>query len=129
MHIALTQLADVRDLQFADWGQTITFREVATTCDPATGDVEETFMDTQVLAVPGPEREAPEPNTAHHDLVRERTFLIRAEDVPAHASYATSRILWGSEEFVVLTADLAAGTGVVALSTRRVSGPSHGAAE
>lgn len=112
--------ADLRDLLFADWAEVVTFREVSTAYEPADAQVSESHADSLLLAILGPGLNAPLPDTAHQHTTLTRTFLVRAEDLPAHASLTSSRILHGDDEYAILTADLAPGANILALSTTRL---------
>jgi hypothetical protein len=111
---------DVRDLLFADWADVVTFREVSAVYDPQHAEAGETSTDTLLLAIVGPRIAAPQPDTAHQSRREDRVFLIRAEDIPEEASLASSRILHRDAEYAILTADLAPGDDVLALSTVRM---------
>jgi hypothetical protein len=123
MPVPATHHTDARDLLFADWAEAVMFREVTTTYDPAHGATAESTTDTLILAIVGPRTNTPQPNTAHLHTTHERTFLVRAEDVPPDASFATSRIVHGDDEYAILTADVAPATDVLALTTTRVTPP------
>ncbi|MFV0445874.1 MAG: hypothetical protein ACK5Q5_20035 [Planctomycetaceae bacterium] len=105
MNITLSLHTDMRDLLFADWAELVAFLEVSLTYDPLTGQVAESSLQTDLLAVVGPELNSAEPDTAQQHTQRQRTFLIRAEDLPAEASFATSRIRCRGQDYAVTTVD------------------------
>jgi len=106
--------ADVRDLLFADWAEVVTFVEVASVYDPANGETTETTSETDLLAIPGPGLDEAVQETAHQLTSLRRCYLIRAEDLPPDASFATSRIRHQETLYALLTADHAPVTNVIA---------------
>lgn len=118
MSVPAALLTDVRDQLFNDWAVTVTFREVTQTYDPDTGELEETYDDTSLLAVAGPVTNPTTPDTAAHHRTHERAFLIRAADLPDDASFATSRILHEGLEYTLTAADHAPLTDVIVFSAR-----------
>ena len=114
MSVPATIHTDVRDLLFADWAEVVTFIEVASIYDPAEGETTETTSETDLLAILGPGLDATAKDTAHQHNTLRRSFLIRAEDLPADASYNTSRIRSHGRHYALLTADHAPLTNVIA---------------
>jgi hypothetical protein len=117
MNIPTSLHTDVRDLLFSDWAEVVTFVEVSTTYDPQVGEASESISESDVLAILGPGLDAPVPNTAHQHTKSDRTFLIRAEDLPPNASFATSRIRWHGHDYAIQTADHAPQTNLVVFHT------------
>jgi hypothetical protein len=116
MNLAPSVHTDVRDLLFADWAEPVDFLEVSMTYNPLTGESSESVVEYLVLAILGPGLNAAEPNTAHQHTHLQRSFLLRAEDLPQEASFATSRIRCHGREYSLLTADHALQTNLVAFN-------------
>ncbi len=123
MSVPASHHTDVRDLLFADWGEVVTFREISSTYDPHEGEVTESVSETLLMAIVGPRLNAPQPNTAHQVTTCERSFLFRMEDLPEDASFHSSRIQHGEDEYAILTADLAPATNVIAFTATLILPP------
>lgn len=100
--------ADASQLLFADWGVPVTLRQVSAAYDPQRGELQETFSDTLLPAVPGGASQQAAPNTAGQHLVEERTFLVRSTDLPAAVSPASTRLLHAGREYRLLGIDRSA---------------------
>jgi hypothetical protein len=100
--------ADACQLLFADWGVSVTLRQISAAYDPQTGRLEETFSDAPLWAVPGGTSQQTVPNTAGQSQVEERTFLVRSTDLPAAVSLASARLLHAGREYRLLGIDRSA---------------------
>lgn len=108
MSVTASLPADALQLLFADWGVPVTLRQVSATYDPQTGELQETFSDTLLPAVPGGTAQQMVANTAGQLRIGERTFLVRSTDLPPAASPATTRLLHAGCEYRLLGIDRSA---------------------
>jgi hypothetical protein len=113
------QLLTDRDLWFADWGEAVTFREVAQTFDPETLQVAETHTDTALTAIVGEGRSRPAQGTAAQHLADELTVVIKAEELPTSDPAPHCRLLRGGVEYDVIAYERSAADLVYALRCRR----------
>lgn len=102
MEIPETLITGDRDRLFADWGKTITFREVTETYNPETQKIVESFTDTTLTAVVSEGESTPTAGTGAQHLTGVLRFLIKAEELPTPAAESTSRVLYGGAEYDVL---------------------------
>lgn len=102
MTIPHAQLVADRDRRFADWGETVTFREVGRSFDPQTQQVSESHTDTAVTAVVADEPWKPVPDAAGQYLSGEIGFVIKAEDLPVTEPSAAHRVVYDNVEYDVL---------------------------
>lgn len=93
------QLRADRDRQFADWAETITFRQVQQSFDPQTQQLAETHDDTELQAVVGHLPTKPTPGTARRHSSASISFLVKAEQLPADPPDMTSRIVYRGDEY------------------------------
>lgn len=121
MQIPSTQLLADRDRQFADWGETITFRQVTQTYNSGTQQVSEQVTDTAVTALIGTAPSQPTPGTAAQHLGDQITVSIKAEDLPGSGPTSTDRIVRSGIEYDVLTFDLSVRNQVYMLECRRTT--------
>lgn len=112
--------SDDRDRLFADWAQTVVFRQIVAAYDPTSGETAEDVTDSELSAIPGPAVSSPVANTAHLAAAVDRTFLVRSEDLPAGASLVASRIVHAGQEYALLGVDQSAMTGILVLNARRL---------
>ena len=117
MNVSPTLITDVRDQIFSDWGVPVILRQITATYDTVTGTLTESSEDLPVTAIVSPANPETTPNTAGQHRTHERSFLIRAGDLPENVSLPTSRILFNGIEHVITDAHHAAFSGVFAVST------------
>jgi hypothetical protein len=117
--IPLAQLREDRDQQFADWGETVTFRRVTATFDPEPQHVTESHDDTSIAAIVGPLENTPTRGTAARTLEGDLKLLVKAEELPAGARNCTSRIVRGGVEYDVVSFALSTCGLVETLTCRR----------
>lgn len=108
MSVTASLPADALQLLFADWGVPVTLRQVSAAYDLQTGELQETFSDTLLSAVPGGTAQQMVANTAGQLRIEERTFLVRSTDLPAAVSPATTRLLHAGREYRLLGIDRSA---------------------
>lgn len=121
MPVSSTQLLDDRDRQFADWGETITFRQVTQTYNPGTQQVSEQATDTTITALVGTAPSQPTPGTAAQHLTDRIVVSIKTGDLPGPGPTSTDRIVYSGIEYDVLTFDLSVRNQVYVLECRRTS--------
>jgi len=121
MQIPSTQLLADRDRQFTDWGETITFRQVAQTYNPGTQQVSEAITDTTLTALIGTAPSQPTPGTAAQHLTDRISVSIKAEDLPGSGPTSTDRIVRSGIEYDVLTFEQSVGNQVYTLECRRTT--------
>lgn len=119
MTVLSAQLLTDRDLWFADWGETVTFREVAGTFDPETLEVSESHTDTALTAIIGEGAAKPAFSTAGQHLTDDLTVVIKAEELPTDDPAPHCRIVRSGVEYDVVSFDRSAGDLVFALRCRR----------
>jgi hypothetical protein len=108
MSVTASLPADAAQLLFADWGVPLTLRQVSAAYDPQSGELQETFIDTLLSAVPGGASQQAAPHTAGQHLVEERTFLVRSTDLPESVSPASARLIHTGREYRLLGIDRSA---------------------
>ncbi len=109
MTISSAILTTSRDRQFADWGQTITFRYF---------DASETQIDTSLTAIPGASLSKPPAERATRELSDEATFLIKSEELPTGSPTTNSRVVYSGTEYEIVSFDLSADGLIYTLSCR-----------
>lgn len=113
-------LEEDRDRCFADWGVAVVLREVTQTYEPEGGEIAESYVDHELVAlVQGVEMEGAA-GTAGQHAVEECEFLVRREDVPEDVGMRTARVLHAEVEYRVESVDQSASGGMLALRCRRV---------
>ncbi len=117
MHLSPPLLADVRDQLFADWASAITLRELNTSYDPTTGELQTVPADTTLLAVLGPSRQQPHAGTAGVHQPEERMFLIRSEDLPTEVTFSSTRVLYENRQYHICRVEHASFTPLTILHT------------
>jgi hypothetical protein len=109
-----------RDQCFADWGVEIALREVLQTYEPEAGELAESFVDHELIAlVQAVEMTACE-GTAGQHAAEECVFLVRREDVAEEIPLRTARVAHAEVEYRVEAVDQSASGGLLALRCRRV---------
>jgi hypothetical protein len=119
MPLASAQLLADRDQWFADWGEPITFREVAETFDPETLEVSQDPTDTALTAIIGEGAAKPAFSTAGQHLTDDLTVVIKAEELPTTDAAPHCRIVRSGVEYDVVSFDRSAADLVYALRCRR----------
>ena len=119
MEIQTAQLLADRDRQFADWGETITFREVSQAYTPQTQHVAETYVDTELISVTGAGGSKPSPGTGGQHLSDQIVLLVRAEDLPTGSPTPTSRVVHRDVEYDVISFGLSSQNLTYTLTCRR----------
>jgi hypothetical protein len=109
-----------RDQCFSDWGVEITLREVLQTYEPEAGELGESFVDHELIALVQAVEMTATAGTAGQHAAAECVFLVRGEDVAEEVSLRTARVVHAEVEYRVLAVDQAAGGGLRALQCRRV---------
>ena len=108
MEIDNTLLLSDRDRQFDDWGETITFRKVSQTFDTQTGELIETYTDTELTAMVGTQPQSKTSGTACQHVSQQLYVQVKAEEVPANEPTTGSRLLRASKEYDILDSTLSA---------------------
>jgi len=104
---------------FADWGVAVILRQVTQTASPATGLIDETAKDTYVTAVVRSRLREPTRGTAMRHSTDEVDFVLRAGDLPAGVSLATSRVVHQGREYSITGATTSADGGIVIAQGQR----------
>ncbi len=108
-----------RELALADWGVAISHQAVAQTYDPATQQVTESIVTTELRAIPGPESAQPSHGTAGQHLTAERTFLVPEEDWPAIAAGSIHRLIVDAEAYDIVRTQASTAAGWIEVHVRR----------
>jgi hypothetical protein len=112
-------MAQDRDQCFSDWGVEITLREVLQTYEPEAGELAESFVDHELIALVQAVEMTTAPGTAGQHTAEECVFLVRREDVAEEIPLRTARIVHAEVEYRVAVVDQAASGGLIALRCRR----------
>lgn len=109
-----------RDRCLADWGIAVVLREVTQTYEPEGGEIAESYVDHELIALVQAVEMEEAAGTAGQHVVEECVFLVRREDVPEDVALRTARVLHAEVEYRVERVDQSASGGMLALRCRRV---------
>lgn len=123
MEITSEQLINDRDRVFADWGETVTLKQVAQTFDPNVQQISETETELTVTAIVGVQPTGDVADAGGQLQSVDLTLQIRSEDWTANAGDVTWRTLVRGRTYDVVNQTESGDSQVIELHCRKVAGP------
>jgi len=99
-----TLITNYLDICFLDWGTMVMLRDVSQAFNPESQVISETYVDTEVTAIPGFSQAEPARSTAQQSRSDQRAFFIRANEYPFDSEVSNARLVHGGIQYDILNA-------------------------